>query len=210
MQLTKLTHASVRLEKDGATLVIDPGSFTEPDALDGADAVLITHEHPDHMAPDRFAGLGRSEVYTTPGVAGQLEGTGARVHVVGDGDRFEVAGFDVAVIGELHAVVHPEWPRLGNVGFLVDGHAFHPGDAFNVPGVAVDTLLVPVHGPWMKAPEMIDFVREIAPRQAYPIHDGFLNDRGLGLVDNLLRDLAERYDAEIRRLSPGEQIDLDA
>jgi len=104
--------------------------------LDGADAVLITHEHPDHMAPDRFAALGRSEVYTTRGVAEKLEGTGAHVHVVGDGDRFEVAGFDVAVVGELHAVVHPEWPRLGNVGFLVDDHTFHPGDAFNVPGVA--------------------------------------------------------------------------
>jgi L-ascorbate metabolism protein UlaG (beta-lactamase superfamily) len=60
----------------------------------------------------------------------------------------------------------------------------------------------------MKAPEMVDFVREIGPRQAYPIHDGFLNERGLGLVDNLLRDLAKRYDAEIRRLEPGEQVDL--
>ena len=209
MRLTKLTHACVRLEEDDRTLVIDPGSFAEPDAIDGADAVLITHEHPDHVAVERLAALGGgADVYTTRGVAEALDGTGARVHVVGDGDRFEVAGFDVAVAGELHAVVHPDWPRIGNVGFIVDGHTFHPGDAFTVPGVPIDTLLIPTHGPWMKATELVGFVREIAPRRAYSIHDGFLNDRGLGLVDNLLRDLAERHDADIRRLPPGERIDL--
>ena len=208
MRLTKLTHASVRLEKDGGALVIDPGSFTEPDAADGADAVLITHEHPDHLAPDRFTGPERPEIYTTRGVAAKLEGTGARVNVVGDGDRLEVAGFDIAVVGELHAVVHPEWPRIGNVGFIVDDRTFHPGDAFTLPSIPVETALIPTHGPWMKAPELIDFLHELAPRRAYSIHDGFLNERGLALVDNLLSDLAEREHADIRRLEPGQQVDL--
>ena len=49
MRLTKLGHACVRLEKDGATLVIDPGAWSGPDPLAGAQAVLITHEHPDHL-----------------------------------------------------------------------------------------------------------------------------------------------------------------
>ena len=53
MMLTKFTHSCVRLEKDGKVLVFDPGNFSETDlALAGADAVLITHEHPDHIDVD--------------------------------------------------------------------------------------------------------------------------------------------------------------
>ena len=55
MRLTKLGHSCVRLDKDGATVVIDPGTFTEAEAaLAGVAAVLVTHEHPDHLdAEDR-------------------------------------------------------------------------------------------------------------------------------------------------------------
>ncbi|NED07143.1 MBL fold metallo-hydrolase, partial [Streptomyces sp. SID6648] len=49
MKLIKKSHACVRLEKDGGTLVLDPGGFTEEDAALGADAILVTHEHPDHF-----------------------------------------------------------------------------------------------------------------------------------------------------------------
>ena len=54
MRLTKMGHACVRLEKDGRILVIDPGTLTEPEALDGAEAVLITHEHFDHVELSRL------------------------------------------------------------------------------------------------------------------------------------------------------------
>ncbi len=52
MRITKFGHACVRLEHDGRSIVLDPGMFTEPEAVDGAGAVLITHEHPDHYQPD--------------------------------------------------------------------------------------------------------------------------------------------------------------
>ena len=110
--------------------------------------------------------------------------------------------------GQLHAVVNPAWPRVANVGFLVDGTVFHPGDAYTVPETEVDTLLLPTHAPWLKATELIDYVREIAPRRAYSVHDGFLNDAGLQLVDGLLNYLAESEAADIRRLTVGQQVDL--
>jgi L-ascorbate metabolism protein UlaG (beta-lactamase superfamily) len=212
MRLTKMGHACVRLEKDGRTLVIDPGSLTEAEALEGADAVLITHEHPDHVVGDRVAGAAEARpglpVWTTAGVAEQLEGIRATVHIVGEGEAFEAAGFDVRVYGKLHALVNPAWPRVANVGFLVDGRLFHPGDAYTVPEANVETLLLPTHAPWLKTPELIDYVGEIAPARAYSVHDGFLNDAGLDLVDRLLASLASRDGADIRRLAPGEHVDL--
>lgn len=212
MRLTKMGHACVRLEKEGRALVVDPGSLTEPEALDGADAVLITHEHPDHVAATHLAVAAEAsaglEIWTTAGVAEQLEGIGARVHTVGEGESFAAAGFDVRVYGTLHAVVNPAWPRVANVGFLVDGAVFHPGDAYTLPDADVETLLLPTNGPWLKATELLDYVREVAPGRAYSVHDGFLNDAGLKLVDGLLGYLAEDRDADIRRLVPGASVDL--
>ena len=50
MRMTKFTHACVRLDDGDRSLVLDPGEFSEcAEALDGASAVLITHEHFDHL-----------------------------------------------------------------------------------------------------------------------------------------------------------------
>jgi L-ascorbate metabolism protein UlaG (beta-lactamase superfamily) len=211
MQLTKLGHACVRLRKDDRTLVIDPGGLTpEEDAIAGAEAVLITHEHFDHLEAERLhkalAADPRLTVYTCRAVAGILGDAGGRVRTVGEGDALSIAGFEVGVVGQKHEVVHPDVPPVENVGFLIDGEVFHPGDAFTV--VQAPTLLVPGQAPWMKAPEMIDYLRAVAPRRAYAVHDGLLNEFGLGLLENQLAGEGKRQDADFRRLEPGESVQV--
>jgi L-ascorbate metabolism protein UlaG (beta-lactamase superfamily) len=211
MRLTKLTHACVRLHKDDRILVIDPGGLTrEADALDGADAILITHEHMDHLDADRLrkAASERSglEIYTCRAVAEQLSGLATRV--LGDGDAVTIAGFEVAVLGQKHEVVHPDVPPVENIGFFVDDTVFHPGDAFTVPGRPVNTLLVPTNAPWMKNTEMIHYLREVAPERAYSVHDGLVNDIGLQLIDGNLTGEGERQGKDFRRLAAGESIEL--
>jgi L-ascorbate metabolism protein UlaG (beta-lactamase superfamily) len=216
MRLQKLGHACVRLTKEGVTLVLDPGSLTEPEAVEGSAAVLVTHEHFDHLNEDRLSAALEAnpevEIWTNSAVADQLADIGrvfrGRVHTVGHGDSFEAAGFDVQVYGERHAVIHPDIPVVANVGFLVDGEVFHPGDAFTVPDTSVATLLLPSNAPWLKASEMIDYAREVRPRRAYSIHDGLLNEHGLGLVDGFFTRLSGDLDAECRRLTPGESVEL--
>ncbi|MFF5301431.1 MBL fold metallo-hydrolase [Streptomyces sp. NPDC013161] len=211
MKLTKKSHACIRLEKDGRTLVIDPGTFTEGDAAVGAEAILVTHEHADHFNEDRLrAGLEANpaaEIWTLKSVADQLSAAfPGRVHTVGHGDTFTAAGFDVQVHGELHAVIHPDIPRITNVGFLVDGgRVFHPGDALTVPDHTVETLMLPVMAPWSKISEVIDYVREVKPQRAYDIHDALLTDLARPIYDMQIGALGG---AEHLRLAPGEAADL--
>ncbi|WHM35762.1 MBL fold metallo-hydrolase [Streptomyces sp. BPTC-684] len=210
LKLTKKTHACVRLEKDGRTLVIDPGAFSEADAALGADAVLVTHEHPDHFAEDRLRTAMEAnpaaEIWTLRSVAEKISAAfPGRVHTVGHGDAFRAAGFDVQVHGELHAVIHPDLPRITNVGYLVDGSLFHPGDALTVPDHPVDTLMLPVQAPWSKISEVIEYVREVKPRRAIDIHDALLTDLARPIYDTHLGNLGG---ADHARLSPGDSTDL--
>jgi L-ascorbate metabolism protein UlaG (beta-lactamase superfamily) len=213
MRLTKLGHACVRITDEDRTLVIDPGGLTpEADAIAGAQAILLTHEHFDHYEADRLRQALAADplptVYTCRGLATQLADLGDRVRAVGNGDALRIAGFDVAILGEKHEVVHPDVPPVDNVGFLIDGTIFHPGDAFTVPGVPVPTLLVPAQAPWMKAPEMFAYLREIRPDHAFAIHDGLVNEVGLALMESQLTGEGERQNADFRRLKPGESFDL--
>ncbi|MER5645646.1 MBL fold metallo-hydrolase [Streptosporangium sp. NPDC002524] len=212
MRLTKFGHACVRLEKDDSALVIDPGSFSEESALDGARAVLITHEHFDHVDADRLrraAGANPSlEIWTNEGVAAALADVPAKIQVVWHGDTFDTAGFGVRVVGEWHAPNHPDMPIVRNVGFLVDEEVFYPGDAFTPPGVEVPTLLVPTNAPWMKASEMVEYLRQVRPARAFSTHDGLLNDIGLRLIDMWLETESDKQKADMRRLKPGESVTL--
>ncbi|WP_433328543.1 MBL fold metallo-hydrolase [Spirillospora sp. CA-294931] len=215
MRLTKLGHACVRLQKDDRTLVIDPGAFTpEGDALDGASAVLVTHEHPDHFDADRLRAAMAADpslsVWTSRAVAGSLADLGGRVHEVGHGDSVDVAGFEVHVYGEDHEILHPDVPPIPNTGFLVDGQVFHPGDALTVPDEPVPTLCLPGNAPWMKVPEMYSYLRAVAPERAYVVHDGLLNDFGLAVMQTHVGNAAKEAGRDYRRLVPGESVELPA
>lgn len=209
MKLTKFGHACVRLEKDSHRLLIDPGAMTpEADIFEGVEAVLITHEHFDHFEVDRLlkavANQANLTIYTCPGVARHLEVLGERVRVVKNGDVFTIAGFEVSVVGEKHHYSHPDAPPVDNIGFLIDGEVFHPGDALTV--VDVPTLLVPGQAPWMTVPDLIVYLRTMKPRRAYAIHDGLINEWGIKVLESVLKSEAKRLDVDIRRLQPGESV----
>lgn len=209
MRVTKYSHACLRIERDGAVLVIDPGMFTEPEALDGVDAVLITHEHVDHLDADRLAdALGKRPavtVHTHQHVAGQLDALAGAVTTVESGQAFTAAGFGVRAFGGWHAVIHPDVPVVPNLGFLVEDNVYHPGDSFDVPEDAhVETLFVPVSGPWLKLSESVDFVRAVAPRRAFGLHDMLLSGIGLKSATVLLSRLAG---CEYAQIPAGSTVD---
>jgi L-ascorbate metabolism protein UlaG (beta-lactamase superfamily) len=207
--LTKYSHSCVRLERDGAVLVIDPGIFSEPVALDGVDSVLITHEHVDHLDVNQLAdALARRPsvaVFTHADVVPKLAALDGAITTVQSGQLFEAAGFAVRAYGGLHAEIHPDIPRVANLGFLVEDSVYHPGDSFDIPdGAHVDTLFVPISAPWLKLSESVAFVRAVAPRRALALHDGLINEAGAAVYDGNLAKLAN---CDYAHLEPGSTVE---
>ncbi|RNL62293.1 MBL fold metallo-hydrolase [Nocardioides marmoriginsengisoli] len=212
MRIFKHGHACVRIEASGQVIVLDPGMFTERDAVDGATAILITHEHADHWSAEQLAATD-APIYTIAAVAEQIRAASPavaeRVRVVAAGERFDLGGTAITAVGEKHAIIHPELPHFDNSGYLLevgDRTVFHPGDALTTLPAAPDVLLLPVSAPWMKVSECIDYAREVGAPLSVAIHDAVYSDAGLGIVDaHLGRFLAPRQQ-EYRRLPAGTEL----
>jgi L-ascorbate metabolism protein UlaG (beta-lactamase superfamily) len=204
MRITKFGHSCIRIEHDGHTVVVDPGGFTQPEAVDGAHVVLVTHEHPDHYDP---ANLARCDapVFTIEAVAKRIReeapGVAERLTVVSPGESFQAAGLPVRAVGEMHAVIHPELPRFHNSGYVVTcggSTVFHPGDALTPPDEPVDVLCVVVSAPWMKASDAVDFARSVGAPRNLAIHDRIYSEAGLGIVDGHLTRLLPESQSYVR------------
>jgi L-ascorbate metabolism protein UlaG (beta-lactamase superfamily) len=194
VRVTKFSHSCIRIDGDGV-LVVDPGAFSERAALDDVDAVLITHEHFDHVDVEALAGAYDRNpdlvVHAHPDVLPKL---GVPARPIEPGGTVPLVGFDVTAYGGQHAVIHPDIPRVANLGYLIAGGGttvYHPGDSFVVPeGADVDTLFVPVAAPWLKISEAIDFVRAVKPGRAFALHDALLTEAGAKITDTHLTNLS--------------------
>jgi L-ascorbate metabolism protein UlaG (beta-lactamase superfamily) len=194
MRLTKFGHSCLLVEESGARVLLDPGSFSEGfETLEGLTAVCLTHQHVDHVDPERVRPLlDRNpgvRVVSDEGSAEALGEAGADVEVVHDGDELALGGLALRVVGRDHAAVHPEVPVVPNVGYLVGGRLFHPGDALTMPGEPVEVLAVPAGAPWLKLADAVDYLRKVGPRVAVPVHEKVLSEVGISSHYRLLEQL---------------------
>ncbi len=214
MQITSLGHACLLLESDGTRLLIDPGVYsTGFESLTQLDAILVTHQHPDHFDAERLGPVvsanPRAALLFEPETA--IEADCESVTVFSAGDSTRIGSIEVSAVGGEHAANHDQVPRLGNVGLVLrtgGGQTlFHPGDAYAETPSDVDVLALPLNAPWARVSETLDFLRRVSPRVVIPIHDGLLNEAGrkayLLHVENAgpdhteLRDLSDARPAAI-------------
>ncbi|TCI96320.1 MBL fold metallo-hydrolase [Aeromicrobium sp. IC_218] len=213
MRLTRHGHACLLVETGGAHVLVDPGVFS-PDAafaLEGLDAVVVTHQHPDHVDDDRLPGLlalnPDAVLLAEPQVQEKL---GDAWTPTAHGRSVTVRGATLTGVGELHAVIAAQLPRVGNVGVLVSAPGeptlFHPGDSYAVAPEDVDVLALPLSAPWTKVSETIDFLQRVAPRTYLPVHDATIAPPAYDIYWNHTATLGGVADA--RRLAPDESTQV--
>lgn len=210
MQITHFGHSCMLLDTGSARLLIDPGVWSDGfEDVTGLDAILITHQHFDHLDGERLPALLRSN----PGVRLIVDsGSAAQLsehehETAAPGATLQVAGARIEVLGGDHAIIHPDVPVIPNNAYLVDGTHLHPGDSFAPPSGQVEVLFVPAAAPWLKAAEAIDYLRAVAPRTAVPIHQAVLSTAGQKLYYQLLENLGPQQ-TSVRPLDPGNATKL--
>ncbi|MCU0153660.1 MBL fold metallo-hydrolase [Curtobacterium poinsettiae] len=211
MEVTKLEHACQIITEGNTRLVLDPGNFTRPVDVTGVVAVVVTHEHPDHVTPEQLHRILAADpdavVFGPEGVRAALADSGIAVEVVTDGDHRTVGPFELSFHGTRHQLIHSSVQIVDNTGVLVNGRLFHPGDSYTDPGVPVEVLAAPVGAPWLKVGEMMDAVAAIAPSRAYPIHEATLSDIGYDMHTGRLREAVEPAGSLVV-LRPGESLTI--
>ncbi|NAZ86393.1 MBL fold metallo-hydrolase [Kineococcus indalonis] len=190
MRITRHGHSCLLVETPRARVLLDPGTFSRGfEELEGLDAVLVTHQHPDHVDVEKLPQLlesdDRTALHAEPQAAAGLRGAGIDAAALHAGSSIVVGDLTVEAVGGEHALIHADVPRVGNVGLLLRAEGeptlFHPGDTYAVAPPGVDVLALPLSAPWAASKEMIDFVRAVRPGAGFAIHDALLSPIGLGL-----------------------------
>lgn len=203
MRLTHFGHSCLLVEIDGTRILFDPGTFSHGfTGLTGLDAILITHQHPDHCDVDRLPDLVAANPnairYADPQTAAQLnaDDVAGEWSVAQAGEQVGIGSVTARVTGGRHAVIHPEIPVVDNVAYVLGtsaapGAFMHPGDSFYIPFERIDVLALPSAAPWMKLSESVDYLRAMAPRVAVPIHQAILSDAGTSVHYGRLSEMKD-------------------
>jgi L-ascorbate metabolism protein UlaG (beta-lactamase superfamily) len=177
-----LNHSALRFEFRGKQYYVDPSGKADWDKLPKADAILITHEHGDHLDAkviDKIKKEGTVIVASAPAAKKAPAGTGAiavgQVKGVLDANVEAVAAYNLTA-DRLN--YHPK--SRGDCGFVItfgDKRVYVAGDTEETPEMkalkGIDVAFLPINLPYTMTPkEAAEAAMDFKPKVLYPYHQG--------------------------------------
>lgn len=211
MQITKLAHACVIIEKNGSRIIIDPGEYTQlPDNLENIAAVLITHHHADHLDDNNLKSILKNNpscnVICNEESAAEISID--NVKAVKGSTEIQIAGFTILFEEHEHAAIYHSSP-CSNLAITVDEVFYYPGDSYKLPSKSVKVVAVPMSGPWTLIANAIDFAKNSNAQIFFPTHNGHLNEIGQDSYNNWLKNsLENEKDKEWQSAEPFTQFQI--
>jgi L-ascorbate metabolism protein UlaG (beta-lactamase superfamily) len=203
MKITRFFQSCLLIEENGARILIDPSGQEKDRDFGKLDAVLYTHEHPDHFDADMaqaFVEQGIAPVYANASTAKQIK---ASKTLVKDGQEFDIAGLKIKVIELPHCLMVDGSEGPQNTGYLINKKIFHPGDGKELTGLKVDTLAVPISGPDISLKDAFAFAKQVAAKQVIPIHYDYL-----GGNPDFFDSTAQKAGIKTHALNIGESVNI--
>jgi len=218
MKIKKYPQSHLVITGDNTKILIDPGYITfDPstpfgrsgqvftvEEFQGMDGYLITHQHADHVDPQRIKEIvGVAKVYGNADVVAKLNNLGIQGIQVNDRESFKIGEFEITPINLPH-FPHPLGNQMPpNTGFIIDGIFFHAGDGFELEGLAVKNAALPLGHPSLSTTQVLNFAKSLEAKLIIPIHyDVYLRD------PNELAKLAKQLGIEVRVLNWGEETTI--
>ncbi len=173
---------SIRIKSPLGMIYVDP--FQMRESPKDAAFILITHDHYDHFSPEDIGKVaGDNTVLVVPekmaGKAKEAADSVSRTVTVRPGESYEIDGLQTETVPSYN-ILKPFHPKSAEwVGYIltIDGKRIYiAGDTDatkEAKAVKCDIALVPIGGTYtMDAKKAAEFVNELRPDVAIPVHYG--------------------------------------
>ena len=176
IKLTKYVHSCLLAEAGNISVLFDPGTYSWNSGIFNTDkhnhlnAVVITHEHPDHFSEEFVKFLHETFPDLTfiapPKVTQRLKAMGIKNASPDSNESIEVFS------NKPHADTRPLLDTLPPENIAV-----HFADKLTVGGDRHDleeskaVLAFPITAPWGSVKEGAEMVMHLKPKYAFPLHD---------------------------------------